>query len=83
MSQYCLNLGTKKVKLFRLKKDCAECSVVKWITTGTIAHAIHKSADRISVRFKRFHIRPSSIVGFSSFTKPVSLAWIMDKKSKE
>jgi hypothetical protein len=24
---------------------------------------IHKVRDRISVRFKRFHIRPSSIVG--------------------
>jgi hypothetical protein len=29
--------------------------------------------DRISVRFKRFHMRSSSIVGFSSFIKPVSL----------
>jgi hypothetical protein len=48
---------------------CTKLHITKrtcWFTT----------LDRISVRFKRFHIRPSSIVGsstFSSFTKSVSL----------
>jgi hypothetical protein len=38
-------------------------SSVKARAVSRVIVSIHKSSDRISVRFKRFHIRPSSIVG--------------------
>jgi hypothetical protein len=44
---------------------------------------IHKVGGRISVRFKRFHIRPGSIVGIFILYQACQSAWIMGKKSKE
>jgi predicted ABC-type exoprotein transport system permease subunit len=38
-------------------------SSVKARAVSRVIVSIHKSSDRISVRFKRFHIRSSSIVG--------------------